>query len=127
MGLYLKLDAFPEVQEVLNHLKAAGLRTTILSNGSPKMLDAAVKAAKLDKLLDEVLSVEEVGGTSHTRRTINLPSIGSAFRQRLLRSSRRTLGTRTPHQRSVCEWSGAIVIGSAGRICQAPLTVRSGL
>jgi len=35
MGLYLKLDVFPEVQEVLRHLKAAGLRTAILSNGSP--------------------------------------------------------------------------------------------
>jgi 2-haloacid dehalogenase len=42
-------------------LKAAGLRTAILSNGSPKMLDTAVKAANLDMLLDEVLSVEEVG------------------------------------------------------------------
>jgi 2-haloacid dehalogenase len=61
MGLYLRLDAFPEVQDVLSHLKAAGLRTAILSNGSPKMLDAAVNGAKLDTLLDEVLSVEEVG------------------------------------------------------------------
>ena len=37
------------------------MRTAILSNGSPAMLDAAVKAAKLEKLLDAVLSVEEVG------------------------------------------------------------------
>ena len=61
MALYLTLDAFPEVQDVLRKLKAAGLRTAILSNGSPKMLDAAVKVAKLDTLFDEVLSVEEVG------------------------------------------------------------------
>jgi len=61
MALYLTLDAFPEVQDVLTKLKAAGLRTAILSNGSPKMLDAAVKAAKLETLLDGVLSVEEVG------------------------------------------------------------------
>src|SRR5262249_17344753 len=39
----------------------AGLRTAILSNGSPNMLDAAVKAAGLKLLLDAVLSVEEVG------------------------------------------------------------------
>jgi len=45
MTLYLTLDTFPEVQGVLTKLKAAGLRTAILSNGSPKMLDAAVKAA----------------------------------------------------------------------------------
>jgi 2-haloacid dehalogenase len=61
MALYLTLDPFPEVPDVLTQLKAAGLRTAILSNGSPKMLDAAVKAAKLDALLDDVLSVEEVG------------------------------------------------------------------
>jgi 2-haloacid dehalogenase len=36
------------------------MRTAILSNGSPTMLDAVVKAAKLDTLLDAVLSVEEV-------------------------------------------------------------------
>jgi 2-haloacid dehalogenase len=61
MSLYLTLDAFPEVPDVLERLKKAGLRTAILSNGSPKMLEAAVKAAKLDALLDAVLSVEAVG------------------------------------------------------------------
>jgi 2-haloacid dehalogenase len=61
MTLYLTLSTFPEVPSVLKQLKAAGMRTAILSNGSPKMLDAAVKGAKLEGLLDEVLSVEEVG------------------------------------------------------------------
>jgi 2-haloacid dehalogenase len=61
MNLYLTLDAFPEVPDVLIRLKQAGLRTAILSNGSPKMLDAVVKAARLDALFDAVLSVEEVG------------------------------------------------------------------
>jgi beta-phosphoglucomutase-like phosphatase (HAD superfamily) len=61
MTLYLTLDAFPEVPSVLASLKRAGLQTAILSNGSPKMLDAVVKGAKLDGLLDVVLSVEEVG------------------------------------------------------------------
>jgi 2-haloacid dehalogenase len=61
MNLYLTLDAFPEVPDMLKRLKAAGLRTAILSNGSPVMLDAVVKAAGLDALLDAVLSVEAVG------------------------------------------------------------------
>ena len=61
MALYLSLDAFPEVPETLRRLKAAGLRTAILSNGSPRMLEAVVKGAKLDGLLDAVLSVEAVG------------------------------------------------------------------
>lgn len=61
MHLYLTLDAFPEVPEVLRRLKAAGIRTAVLSNGSPSMLDSAVKNASIDGLLDCVLSVEEVG------------------------------------------------------------------
>jgi len=61
MSLYLTLDAFPEVPDVLTRLKKAGLRTAILSNGSPKMLEAVVNAGKLDALLDAVLSVETVG------------------------------------------------------------------
>jgi 2-haloacid dehalogenase len=61
MALYLTLDPFPEVPDVLRRLKAAGMRTAILSNGTPKMLDAIVKAAKLDALLNAVMSVEEVG------------------------------------------------------------------
>jgi len=61
MALYLSLDTFPEVPEMLRRLKAAGMRTAILSNGSPRMLDAVVKSARLDGLLDAVLSVEEAG------------------------------------------------------------------
>jgi 2-haloacid dehalogenase len=61
MELYLTLDTFPEVQSVLEQLKAAGLKTAILSNGTPTMLDSAVRNARIDSLLDAVLSVEEVG------------------------------------------------------------------
>jgi 2-haloacid dehalogenase len=61
MTLYLTLDLFPEVPDVLRRLKAAGMRIAILSNGSPRMLDAVVKSAKLETLLDAILSVEDVG------------------------------------------------------------------
>jgi 2-haloacid dehalogenase len=61
MQLYLTLDAFPEVPSVLERLKRAGLRTAILSNGSPQMLEAAVNNAGLAELIDAVLSVESVG------------------------------------------------------------------
>jgi 2-haloacid dehalogenase len=61
MKLYLTLATFPEVPEVLRHLKTAGLATAILSNGSPAMLRAAVDGAGIGALLDGVLSVEEVG------------------------------------------------------------------
>ena len=61
MGLYLKLATFPEVPDVLRQLKVQGYQTAILSNGTPAMLDAIVKGAALERLLDHVISVEEVG------------------------------------------------------------------
>ena len=61
MSLYLALEPFPEVRDVLRSLKSAGLRTAILSNGTPQMLDSIVSAARLGSLFDAVLSVEEVG------------------------------------------------------------------
>ena len=61
MDLYLTLDAFPEVPDVLRRLKAAGLKTAILSNGTPGMLAAAVENAGLGGAFDQVLSVEAVG------------------------------------------------------------------
>jgi len=61
MNLYLSLDAYEEVKSTLEALKANGLQTAILSNGSPRMLEAAVQSAGLDQLLDANLSVEDVG------------------------------------------------------------------
>ena len=61
MQLYLALDPFPEVAEVLRHLRSAGFSTATLSNGSPRMLAAAIDNAGLIGLFDHVLSVEEVG------------------------------------------------------------------
>ena len=61
LNAYMALDCYAEVPEVLGTLKRAGMRTAILSNGSPEMLDAAVKSSKLDALLDAVLSVHTLG------------------------------------------------------------------
>jgi len=59
LKLYLKLEAYSEVKGVLEKLKEEGFKTGILSNGSKKMLDSAVKNANISGLLDEVISVEE--------------------------------------------------------------------
>ncbi len=61
MELYLGLEPFPEVREVLWALRARGFRTAILSNGSPAMLDALVSRAGLAGAFDAVLSVDAVG------------------------------------------------------------------
>lgn len=58
LNAYWTLDCYPEVPEVLTALKASGARLAILSNGSPKMLDAAVTASGLTDLFDEVFSVD---------------------------------------------------------------------
>jgi len=60
MSLYLTLRTFPEVPDTLARLKGMGLRTAILSNGSPMMLQAAVENSKIGPLIDLVLSVEDV-------------------------------------------------------------------
>jgi 2-haloacid dehalogenase len=61
LSLYWQLQAYPEVPEMLRTLKAAGMNTAILSNGSPDMLQGAVQSASLADVLDDVLSVESVG------------------------------------------------------------------
>jgi 2-haloacid dehalogenase len=61
MHLYLTLETFPEVPGVLDRLRKSGMKLAILSNGTPKMLDALVKGAKLEGMFDAVLSVEDAG------------------------------------------------------------------
>lgn len=61
LALYWELQAYREVPMMLTKLKAAGYNTGILSNGSPAMLEGAVKSAGIETVLDEVLSVESVG------------------------------------------------------------------
>jgi 2-haloacid dehalogenase len=61
MQLYLTLDAYPDAPAALRQLRDAGLATAILSNGSPAMLAAVVRNARLGDLLDHMLSVEEAG------------------------------------------------------------------
>lgn len=61
MELYLTLDAYDDVKPALEQLRARGLNTAILSNGSPRMLSAAVESAGIADLLDAVLSIEDVG------------------------------------------------------------------
>ncbi len=60
MELYMTLAAFPEVPRVLQQLRDAGFVTAILSNGTPAMLTAAIRAAGLGDRFDAVLSADAV-------------------------------------------------------------------
>jgi len=86
MQAYLRLSAFGEVSSVLDQLKQAGMKTAILTNGSPKMINAAVQNAQIDSLIDEQLSVESVGVFKPDARvyqlavdTLNVPASNIAF------------------------------------------------
>ncbi len=58
MDAYLSLATFPEVKAALAALAPAPLG--ILSNGSPRMLDAAIASAGLDGAFQHVISVDAV-------------------------------------------------------------------
>jgi 2-haloacid dehalogenase len=58
MDLYLRLDPFPEIEGMLRTLTEAGIRTAILTNGSPEMVSATVDGAGLADLFDAVYSVD---------------------------------------------------------------------
>lgn len=60
MGQYARLTPFPENLGVLQSLKAHGITTAILSNGSPEMLHTAVMSAGMHGLIDHLISVEDV-------------------------------------------------------------------
>jgi 2-haloacid dehalogenase len=60
LDAYFKLDAFPDARAALTALKAKGMRTAILSNGNPRMLEGAVAAAGIGGDLDAVFSVDAI-------------------------------------------------------------------
>lgn len=60
LDAYWHLDCYPEVPAVLKALKAGGARLAILSNGSPPMLDAAVRSSALDQVIDDIFSADGV-------------------------------------------------------------------
>lgn len=60
MQQYAHLSAFPENLSVLQDIKAMGLTTAILSNGSVDMLHSAVQSAGMQAVLDHVMSVDGI-------------------------------------------------------------------
>jgi 2-haloacid dehalogenase len=77
LELYWNLEAYGEVPNMLKTLKAAGLQTAILSNGSPDMLTGAVSSAGIGGQLDALLSVESIGFFKPNRKVYDL--VGAHF------------------------------------------------
>lgn len=71
---YRCLDAYPEVAAVLRQLKARGGKLAILTNGDPGMIADAVQSARLDGLLDRLITVHEAGVFKPHRAVYDLVS-----------------------------------------------------
>ncbi len=73
LNLYKVLSPFKEVPEVLKELKKKNYRLSILSNGTPSLLNELVKSNNLEFLFDDVFSVEEVGIYKPDPKVYDLP------------------------------------------------------
>ena len=98
MQAYLTLSPFPEIPAAL---EALGLPCSILSNGTPTMLDSVVRNAGLEGRFQHVLSVDEVRTYKPNPTVYQLAETHLAFGVRRSGSSRRTVGTWPVERRSV--------------------------
>ena len=73
LNLYKVLSPFKEVPETLKKLKGKNFKLAILSNGTPSLLGELVKSNNLDKLFDDIFSIEEVGIYKPDSRVYDLP------------------------------------------------------
>ena len=60
LSLYKILSPYPEVKGVLEDLKKKNFKLSILSNGTPDLLNELVENNKLNNLFDDLFSIEEV-------------------------------------------------------------------
>ena len=60
LNLYRILSPYPEVKNVLKYLKNKNYKISILSNGTPELLDNLVKSNDLKDFFDDIFSVEQV-------------------------------------------------------------------
>ena len=73
LNLYKILNTFPEVKEVLKNLKEKKYKISILSNGTPDLLDRLVKSNNLEKMFDDIFSIEKVGIYKPDERVYKMP------------------------------------------------------
>ncbi len=60
LSLYKILSPYPEVKGVLEDLKKKNFKLSILSNGTPDLLNELVENNKLNNLFDDLFSIEDV-------------------------------------------------------------------
>ena len=60
LKLYKKLQVYPELEQTLQYLKKKKIKTCILSNGTPKLLEQLTRKAKIEKFFDSLISIEKI-------------------------------------------------------------------
>ena len=60
MDAYLGLETWPDVPAALRSLNGAGIRLAILSNATPKILDAGIRNSGLEGSFEHVLSTDRI-------------------------------------------------------------------
>ena len=73
LNLYKKLSPFSEVKETLENLKKKEMKLSILSNGTPELLNELVVSNKLDTIFDDIFSIEEVRIYKPDSKVYDLP------------------------------------------------------
>ena len=73
LNLYKKLSPFSEVKETLENLKKKDMKLSILSNGTPELLNTLVVSNKFDTIFDDIFSIEEVKIYKPDSKVYDLP------------------------------------------------------
>ena len=73
LNLYKKLSPFSEVKETLENLKKKEMKLSILSNGTPELLNELVVSNNLDAIFDDIFSIEEVRIYKPDSKVYDLP------------------------------------------------------
>ena len=72
LDLYKILSPYPEVKETLQLLKEKNYKLSILSNGTPSLLNELVSSNNL-KVFDDIFSVEDVGIFKPDSKVYDIP------------------------------------------------------
>ena len=73
LNLYKILSPYKEVPKTLKALKEKKIKLSILSNGTPSLLNELVKSNNLNNLFDDIFSIEEVGVYKPDSKVYDIP------------------------------------------------------
>ena len=73
LNLYKVLSPFTEVRDTLKKLKQSNYKLSILSNGTPDLLNELVVSNQLKDIFDDIFSVEEAGIFKPDSKVYGLP------------------------------------------------------